>query len=35
VGGIFTFSPERHWGLQKSDVVMIEWRQAKFQLADL
>ena len=35
VGGIFTFSPEKHWGLAKSDVVMIEWRKGKFQLVDL
>ena len=35
VGGIFTFSPEKHWGLAKSDVVMIEWRQGKFRLVDL
>lgn len=35
VGGVFTFTPERHWGLQKSDVVMIEWRKGKFQLVDL
>jgi branched-chain amino acid transport system substrate-binding protein len=35
VGGIFTFSKERHWGLAKSDVVMIEWKQGKFQLVDL
>ena len=35
VGGIFTFSPQRHWGLAKSDVVMIEWRQGQFRLVDL
>lgn len=35
VGGVFTFSPEKHWGLAKSDVVMIEWRQGKFRLVDL
>lgn len=35
VGGVFTFSPERHWGLAKSDVVMIEWRQGQFRLVDL
>jgi branched-chain amino acid transport system substrate-binding protein len=35
VGGIFTFSPERHWGLGKSDVVMIEWRRGKFQLVEM
>ena len=35
VGGIFTFSPEKHWGMAKSDVVMIEWRKGKFQLVDL
>ena len=35
VGGLFTFSPEKHWGLAKSDVVMIEWRKGKFQLVDL
>lgn len=35
VGGVFTFSPEKHWGLAKRDVVMIEWRQGKFRLVDL
>ena len=35
VGGVFTFSPQKHWGLAKSDVVMIEWRQGKFRLVDL
>ena len=35
VGGIFNFSPQKHWGLAKSDVVMIEWRQGKFRLVDL
>jgi branched-chain amino acid transport system substrate-binding protein len=35
VGGLFNFSPQKHWGLAKSDVVMIEWRQGKFRLVDL
>jgi branched-chain amino acid transport system substrate-binding protein len=35
VGGIFQFSPQKHWGLAKHDVVMIEWRQGKFRLVDL
>lgn len=35
VGGIFEFSPQRHWGLGKGDVVMIEWRQGAFRLVDL
>jgi branched-chain amino acid transport system substrate-binding protein len=35
VGGIFNFSPQKHWGLAKSDVVIIEWRQGKFRLVDL
>jgi branched-chain amino acid transport system substrate-binding protein len=35
VGGVFSFSPQKHWGLAKSDVVMIEWRQGKFRLVDL
>jgi branched-chain amino acid transport system substrate-binding protein len=35
VGGIFHFSPQKHWGLAKSDVVMIEWRQGRFRLVDL
>ncbi len=35
VGGIFTFSADRHWGLTKSDVVMIECRRGKFHLVDL
>jgi branched-chain amino acid transport system substrate-binding protein len=34
VGGVFSFSPTRHWGLEKSDVVMIEWRQGRFRLVD-
>jgi branched-chain amino acid transport system substrate-binding protein len=33
VGGVFTFSPQKHWGLAKNDVVMIEWRQGKFRRA--
>jgi branched-chain amino acid transport system substrate-binding protein len=35
VGGVFSFSPERHWGLEKSDVVIIEWRKGQFRLVDL
>ena len=35
VGGVFTFTRDRHWGLAKRDVVMIEWRQGKFRLVDL
>jgi branched-chain amino acid transport system substrate-binding protein len=35
VGGVFQFSPQKHWGLAKHDVVMIEWRQGKFRLVDL
>ena len=35
VGGIFNFSAQRHSGLAKSDVVMIEWRQKRFRLVDL
>jgi len=35
VGGIFHFSPQKHWGLARSDVVMIEWRQGRFRLVDL
>jgi branched-chain amino acid transport system substrate-binding protein len=35
VGGVFSFSPQKHWGLAKSDMVMIEWRQGKFNLVEL
>lgn len=35
VGGVFNFSAQRHSGLAKSDVVMIEWRQKRFRLVDL
>jgi branched-chain amino acid transport system substrate-binding protein len=35
VGGIFNFSPQRHAGLAKSDVCIIEWRNKQFRLVDL
>ena len=33
-GGVFTFSPERHSGLSKSDLVLLNWHDDRFNLAD-
>ena len=35
VGGVFSFTPEKHWGLAKRDVAMIEWRGGKFRLVEV
>ncbi len=35
VGGIFNFGPQRHAGLAKSDVVIIEWQNKQFRLVDM
>jgi branched-chain amino acid transport system substrate-binding protein len=35
VGGVFSFTPEKHWGLAKRDVTMIEWRGGKFRLVEV
>lgn len=32
--GVFNFSPERHSGLSKKDVVLINWRGGRFNLVD-
>ena len=32
--GEFSFSPERHSGLSKKDVVLINWRDGRFNLVD-
>jgi branched-chain amino acid transport system substrate-binding protein len=34
VGGVFTFTPQRHSGLSKDDLVLISYRDGAFQLAD-
>ncbi|WP_144114256.1 ABC transporter substrate-binding protein [Paraburkholderia sp. BCC1886] len=34
ISGIYTFSPERHSGLSKSDTVMIRYDGTRFRLAD-
>ncbi len=33
-GGVFTFTPERHSGLSKDDIVMLNWKDSRFNLAD-
>ncbi len=32
--GEFTFSPEKHSGLSKKDIVLINWRDGRFNLVD-
>lgn len=32
--GEFTFSPERHSGLSKKDIVLVNWRDGRFNLVD-
>jgi branched-chain amino acid transport system substrate-binding protein len=32
--GIFSFSPERHSGLAKSNIVLVNWANGRFNLAD-
>ncbi|MEW5422923.1 ABC transporter substrate-binding protein [Amorphus sp. 3PC139-8] len=34
LSGVFNFSPERHSGLSKDDIVLINWRDGRFHLAD-
>jgi branched-chain amino acid transport system substrate-binding protein len=34
MSGVFNFSPERHSGLSKKDIVLINWRDGRFNLAD-
>ncbi len=34
ISGVFTFSPERHSGLSKSDIVLVNWRDGRFNLVD-
>lgn len=34
VGGTFNFSPARHSGLSKSDIVLIKWADGRFRLHD-
>lgn len=35
VGGVFNFGAQRHAGLAKSDVVIIEWQNKQFRLVDM
>lgn len=34
ISGVFNFSRDRHSGLSKSDIVMINWRDGRFNLVD-
>lgn len=34
VGGVFNFSPQRHSGLSKEDLVLVRWEGGRFRLAD-
>jgi branched-chain amino acid transport system substrate-binding protein len=34
ISGVFNFSPERHSGLSKKDIVLINWRDGRFNLVD-
>jgi len=34
VGGVFNFSPSKHSGLSKEDIVLITWKDGRFHLAD-
>lgn len=34
MSGVFNFSPERHSGLSKKDIVLINWANGRFNLAD-
>jgi branched-chain amino acid transport system substrate-binding protein len=34
LSGVFNFSPERHSGLSKQDIVLINWRDGRFNLVD-
>lgn len=32
-GGVFNFSPDRHSGLSKDDIVIVNWKDGRFNLA--
>ncbi len=34
ISGVFDFSPEKHSGLSKRDIVLINWRDGRFNLVD-
>ena len=34
VGGVFNFSKDRHSGLSKEDLVLVNYRDGAFRLAD-
>jgi branched-chain amino acid transport system substrate-binding protein len=34
ISGVFNFSPERHSGLSKQDIVLVNWRDGRFNLVD-
>lgn len=34
MSGVFNFSPEKHSGLAKNDIVLINWKNDRFNLAD-
>lgn len=34
ISGVFSFSPERHSGLSKSDIVLTNWADGRFNLVD-
>ena len=34
VGGVFTFAKDRHSGLSKDDLVLVNYRDGQFRLAD-
>ncbi len=34
ISGVFNFSPERHSGLSKSDIVLTNWADGRFNLVD-
>ncbi len=34
ISGVFNFSPERHSGLSKNDIVLVNWRDGRFNLVD-
>ncbi|MBJ3778500.1 ABC transporter substrate-binding protein [Acuticoccus mangrovi] len=33
-GGVFNFSPEKHSGLSKNDLVLVSWADGRFHLSD-
>jgi branched-chain amino acid transport system substrate-binding protein len=34
ISGVFNFSPQRHSGLSKQDIVLVNWRDGRFNLVD-